>query len=141
VRIHSENAAQAKVALTPSHRKSLRDILRAMAPGLSVPEKQAVAMRELCAQMRTIGEREQILNAVTVALVEIANETKIPYGIYRSELLSTLAAIFANELFTRPATSQSPRSAESIRPQSDGKNDLPAKRIRPRPPINCSPTL
>jgi hypothetical protein len=141
MRIHSESAAQPKVALTSSHRKSLRNILAATTPGLSISAKQLVAIRELCAQMRTTAEGEHILNALRVALVEIANETGIPYSIYRSEVLNTLVGFFAGELFTTPATPPSSHSAESIRAQSDDKNDSPATRIRPRSPINCSPTL
>ena len=142
MRTHSESAPQSKVALTPSHRRSLRNILGAMAPGLSVSAKQLVAIRELCAQMRAVGDREHTLIALKVALVETANETKIPYGIYRSELLSTLVGVFADEFFSRPSTARNPRSTtESMRAQSDGKKDSTATRIHPRPRINCSPTL
>jgi hypothetical protein len=141
MRTHSESTSQCKVSLAPSHRKSLRNILGVMAPGLSVSAKQLVAIRELCAQMRTMGEPEHILNALTVALVEIANETMIPYGIHRSELLSTLVSIFADELFARSASARSLRSIESMRAQTDGNSDSVVKRVRPRSRINCSPTL
>jgi hypothetical protein len=141
MRTHSESAPQSKVALTPSHRKSLRNILGATAPGLTISAKQLVAIRELCAQMRPIGDREHALNALRVALVEIANEARIPYGLYRSELLTTLIGVFADEFFARPSAARTPRSIESIRAQSDGKNDLAVTRIHPRPRINCSPTL
>jgi hypothetical protein len=141
MRTHSESAPQSKVALSASHRKSLRNILAVMAPGLSVSARQLVAIRELCAQMRSLGEREHILNALTVALVEIANETMIPCGIYRSELLTTLVGVFADELFARQTIASSPRSIEPTRAPSDGKNEAAIKRVRPRSRINCSPTL
>jgi hypothetical protein len=140
MRIHSENATLPKVALTPSDRKLLRNILGGTPPGVGVPAKQLVAIRELCAELRPMGEREHILNALRVALVEIANEVRIPYGLDRNELLSAVVGVFADEFFARPAPTSSSHSALSSGTQRKGTDQLAAKRS-PRPRINCSPTL
>ncbi|MFL5543146.1 MAG: hypothetical protein ACJ792_00430 [Gemmatimonadaceae bacterium] len=105
------------------HRTSLRLITR----------EQRRAIRELCAHAGPVREPEQLLIAFKVALVEAANDERIPFGPERSELLGQLISVFIDELYkgevgvdTIRETRSHARAMSSSSPTVSLENDSPA---------------
>jgi hypothetical protein len=137
MRASSESTAKLRVNLSSSHRKWIREILADSRPHPGVTQRQRSAIRDLCGQVRHLGEGEQVLNALNVALVEAANQERIPYGPDRNELLAALVSLFAEEFFSAtPARVSRAREGGSVAP--DVKSDVALKTIRRRSLIDCS---
>jgi hypothetical protein len=138
MRVKLESPAKSRVTLSASHRKSIRGILADASARSSLSHKQRSAIRELCAQVRHLGEREQVLNALNVALVEVANQARIPYGANRNELLAEVAGVFAEEVLPVTASGRIVRPTEPAVTAATGKADGAVKRVPRRALINCS---
>jgi hypothetical protein len=138
MRANLESVPNSRVTLSSSHRKSIGGILADAGSRSSVGHKHRAAIRELCAQVRHLGARDQVLNALNLALVEAANYARIPYGADRNELLAELVSAFAEEFLAVAASGRIVRPTEPAVVAATGKVDGAVKRPPRRPLINCS---
>ena len=77
----------------------VRSAVRGMARfGLVTPEQRR-SVRDLCDQSGSVREPEQFLIAFKVALIEAANDERIPYGPERNDMLGRLVTVFIDELY------------------------------------------
>lgn len=66
--------------------------------GYVTPEQRR-HLRELCAHSGPVHEPEQFLIAFKVALIEAANDERLPFGPERNEILGRLVSAFIDELY------------------------------------------
>ncbi|MFL5638813.1 MAG: hypothetical protein ACJ78M_05530 [Gemmatimonadaceae bacterium] len=99
--------------------------------GIVTPEQRR-AIRELCAECGPVREPEQVLIAFKVALIEAANDERIPFGPERSDLVERLVSVFIDELYKGEMGVDTIRDggisvrAMSSPPMVNRENDSPA---------------
>ena len=84
--------------LTDKHRESIRNTLRARTRDSRINAEQRSAIRQICADVMPVAEPERFLRSFVDALVHLADEERIPYGVERDAMLSGIVSIFVDEL-------------------------------------------
>jgi hypothetical protein len=110
----SSEMAELPQSLTDSQRRVLRDALRSGGDSEQITSSQRQAIREIRLALGEHATRpEQLLVAFKGALIEVANDARLPLGGERSAIFDRFVSAFIEELYKPQGKTRTGADSES----------------------------